>query len=980
MRLHWSMKINCILTVSVLLAGSVLASAATNDLPTLLQRGLFEEEANHQLDAAIGNYKEAIEHFDHERLLAATAIFRLGECYRKLGRTNEAAVQYQRIVREFDDQKDLVTLSRQNLAGMGISAAPALLLLSDAARHKQQKLLEEEIKVVDQEAQLQQTQFKTGLVPYEATLATQQKLLELKRQLAALEGDQAVSPSSIAASPTDASALPPDEDKFLREVKESVQNSPDLVNSQLITAAQNGYVSAAEFLLEHGADVNLQSPIVAAALEGNDAMVQMLLSHGALVNKPDEHNRPALAMAVDLGFMAVCRTLLTHGADVNLGSPLRSAITQGNEAMVQLLLSSGAAVNSPDAGGATPLSVAVAKVNLPLCQALLAHGADVNAKDNQGSTPLHAAVETGNLSVLEFLITNKAQIDAKNEAGLRPLHVAVDHGNLAVAEFLITNKAQMDLKTVRGKTPLLIAISRDDTNMVKLLLDSHADANMETSVGTSWRLSPLAWAIFTDRPAMVKLLLEGHADPNTVITSPPASGVSSSQADQAYVPVGQASLPVGFRAHLQAEQAKDRADSERWDTHNGLYPPRPGPRPGFGGGLGRGMDTWEMNWPQPVAGVTPLLWATWGHPPHVAEMVKLLLDHGANSNAADPNGMTALMNAIAGGQGNLDLVQTLIAHGADVNALDKNSQPPLAQLAFPLTDIGRQIQDLLIKAGADAEYNRRRGIWVSDAGGKPKNELFKSPTNSINHHTLLETLATLYVVYPERGFGNSEPQSVYYAHADDLVEFPDFARVAIHRLDGKRSEVLRVNVADIFQSGDCSKDVVLQAGDVVEIPKVEHKVADKWFGLSEADVTGFDKCLLRTVRVMTQGHTNEIALLPPFADAAKSQGMNMQTPHTLLDMITSTWLAESLKSRKADALVRSFLLNNVVRDDKVLLNTWDLSRVHLTRGGASMTFDLTANPPPDVWLEEGDVIQIPELGDSAAAAEAKVTPDTSGLH
>jgi hypothetical protein len=86
------MKIKFIMTVSVLLAASGLAAAATNDLPTMLQRGLFEEEANHQLDAAIVNYKEAIEHFDHERQLAATAIFRLGECYRKLGRTNEAAV------------------------------------------------------------------------------------------------------------------------------------------------------------------------------------------------------------------------------------------------------------------------------------------------------------------------------------------------------------------------------------------------------------------------------------------------------------------------------------------------------------------------------------------------------------------------------------------------------------------------------------------------------------------------------------------------------------------------------------------------------------------------------------------------------------------------------------------------------------------------------------------------------------------------
>src|ERR1700722_4142413 len=125
-RQHCRMKMKFILTVLVSLAASGLAAAATNDLTTLLQRGLFEAEANHQLDAAIVNYKEAIEHFDHERQLAATAIFRLGECYRKLGRTNEANAQYERIAGEFPDQTQLAQLSHVYLpAGGGALAASA---------------------------------------------------------------------------------------------------------------------------------------------------------------------------------------------------------------------------------------------------------------------------------------------------------------------------------------------------------------------------------------------------------------------------------------------------------------------------------------------------------------------------------------------------------------------------------------------------------------------------------------------------------------------------------------------------------------------------------------------------------------------------------------------------------------------------------------------------------------------------------------
>jgi TolA-binding protein len=103
----------------ILLAGAMILRAQTNDLSAALQKGLFEEEANRNLDAAISNYQALATQFDRDRQVAATAIFRLGECYRKLGRTNNAVVQYERIVREFPDQKTLATLSQQNLTGLG---------------------------------------------------------------------------------------------------------------------------------------------------------------------------------------------------------------------------------------------------------------------------------------------------------------------------------------------------------------------------------------------------------------------------------------------------------------------------------------------------------------------------------------------------------------------------------------------------------------------------------------------------------------------------------------------------------------------------------------------------------------------------------------------------------------------------------------------------------------------------------------------
>jgi tetratricopeptide (TPR) repeat protein len=106
----------------IILLAATAARAQTNDLTLLLQQGLFEEQANRNLDAAIVNYQMLAAQFDKDRQLAATAVFRLGECYRAEGKTNEAAEQYQRILSNFPDQTTLATLSRQDLAGMGMGA------------------------------------------------------------------------------------------------------------------------------------------------------------------------------------------------------------------------------------------------------------------------------------------------------------------------------------------------------------------------------------------------------------------------------------------------------------------------------------------------------------------------------------------------------------------------------------------------------------------------------------------------------------------------------------------------------------------------------------------------------------------------------------------------------------------------------------------------------------------------------------------
>jgi len=92
-----------------------------------------------------------------------------------------------------------------------------------------------------------------------------------------------------------------------------------------------------------------------------------------------------------------------------------------------------------------------------------------------------------------------------------------------------------------------------------------------------------------------------------------------------------------------------------------------------------------------LGGTVPLLVvaASAGQP----AIVKMLLDKGADVNATDPDGHTALMSAVSSGK--LEIVTMLIDKGANMQARDKKGVTALKTLDGYL-----KIRELLIKRGA----------------------------------------------------------------------------------------------------------------------------------------------------------------------------------------------------------------------------------------------------------------------------------------
>ncbi len=91
-------------------------------------------------------------------------------------------------------------------------------------------------------------------------------------------------------------------------------------------------ISVLEFLLQAGADTNVQSaegatPIMNAVQSGEMEHLQMLIAHGADVNKQDHRGFTALHRAAEMGRIEMVKELLKQGADKHVEAEGHTALS-----------------------------------------------------------------------------------------------------------------------------------------------------------------------------------------------------------------------------------------------------------------------------------------------------------------------------------------------------------------------------------------------------------------------------------------------------------------------------------------------------------------------------------------------------------------------------------------------------------------------------------------------------------------------------
>jgi len=254
--------------------------------------------------------------------------------------------------------------------------------------------------------------------------------------------------------------------------------------------------------------------------------------------------------------------------------------------------------------------------------------------DGAGSSRLADAIQSGNRDAIRALLSDPAEISAAEPDGTTPLHWAVRSDDLETATLLIRAGADASAVTRYGVTPLSLAAVNANPAMIEVLLAAGAKANDTVSGGQT----VLMTAARTGNPAAVRVLIDHGADVNA----------RESQ-------LGETAL---MWAAAENHAAVVTLLAERGADVNARSATVPFPKDRFGL---EGVLTIlpHGNW-------TPLMYAARDGG---ADAARALAKAGADLDAVDPDGTTALTLAIM--NAHYDTANVILEAGADPNIADK---------------------------------------------------------------------------------------------------------------------------------------------------------------------------------------------------------------------------------------------------------------------------------------------------------------------
>lgn len=501
-------------------------------------------------------------------------------------------------------------------------------------------------------------------------------------------------------------------------------------------AAMKGDREAVRALLKQGADVNQpqgdgMTALHWAATGGQAELVETLLYAGANVRATTRlGSYTPLHLASQAGHPAIIAALVKAGADANAptatgATPLMQAAASGRVDAVKALVDGGADINARDkAADETALMFAAALDRADVVRFLVSRGADVKLTAkviDRASGPLApgeqalqeasrgARQQAGNAQPAPGGRGGASGPDipgvtrpySYNEligkvGGLTALHFAARQGSFESAKALVEGGADVNHISPADKaSPMLIATVNGQFDIAKYLLDNGGDPNLASDAGATPLYATLnvQWGpkSFYPQPRaqlqqrisyleLAKALLEKGADPNARL-----------QRKIWYTSYNFDNLRIDETGATPFWRAAYASDIEAMKLLVS-YGADPNIRTSKGAGRGfrdngtREADTTPQQLPAGAPSITPLMAAAgvgYGEgyagnahrfaPSGMMAAVKYLVEElGADVNAVDADGTTALHHAAA--RGDNEMILYLVQKGADVTIVDRRGR------------------------------------------------------------------------------------------------------------------------------------------------------------------------------------------------------------------------------------------------------------------------------------------------------------------
>ncbi len=321
----------------------------------------------------------------------------------------------------------------------------------------------------------------------------------------------------------------------------------------------------------------------------------------------------------------------------------------------------------------TALHIAADRGNVQRIHSLLRHGADLEARDLDGYTPLMIAISVEEPEAVNRLLEAGADITTQNNGGDTPLHIAARNSNPDLTARLLEADANPKLRNAEGHTPLHSLAdglspnetSRSPIDTMELLVHSGADID----------------ALDKDGNTALHLVARGRIpESNHIALAMLQQGASSRiQNIHGLTPYETAQQPRERPDSVYAEKVKDtiiqyelRANTRSFARNSGedsvatYQEARNYPRTSSNDvDHHTEEDIYDRN-------ADLHFCAAAGNHKRVDELLK----DGANPNARDPNGRTALHEAVDARH--YETVNRLLKGGADPNVQDDHlRQTPL---------------------------------------------------------------------------------------------------------------------------------------------------------------------------------------------------------------------------------------------------------------------------------------------------------------